>query len=333
MSRERSNRPSNIVAEAADWHTRMRSGEVLEIDAARFRAWIGSHPEHRREFKEMDALWEELGALAHAPEVLRERNRPWGDDANETTNLSMRERRPTTTFKWALAASVLLVVTAIAWMSLRPSGYYTTGIGEQRVIPLEDGSIITLNTSSELRVNYSAAQRTVQLLSGQANFEVAKDSRRPFIVRAGDGVVRAVGTIFDVNETPNKITVTLLEGSVAVFPVRGAAESKVLLAAGEQLSYANGAAVSRPVIADIARVSAWRTRKLDFSDTRLSEAIAEANRYSKLKIELQAPGLLNAKISGTFEAGKSEALAEGLETYFHLRAAREGDRIVLRPDP
>jgi transmembrane sensor len=79
-------------------------------------------------------------------------------------------------------------------------------------------------------------------------------------------------------------------------------------------------------------VEAWRARKLDFSDTPLSEAIAEANRYSMVQIVLEAPAFKNERISGRFEAGRNDLFAEGLEGYFHFHVERSRDgQIVLTP--
>jgi transmembrane sensor len=127
--------------------------------------------------------------------------------------------------------------------------------------------------------------------------------------------------------------VTLLEGKIAVKALPDGA-AQLDLAAGEQVSYpmAKGKVERKAVRVD--RVSAWRVRKLDFSDTPLLEAIAESNRYSDTHIELDAPELAAAEINGTFDAGKPELFAEGLSGYFHLTVTRPAhDLIVLSSQP
>lgn len=378
--------------QAADWYARLRGANLSEVDAARFRAWLASHPSHRREFEEIDLLWDDLGALAQSPEVLRELRREVTGAAGESAgagrgaagrpaqlrghivpSLSVGRRAwpSTAVFSRVAALSVLLAIGA-AFLYLHSSNRYVTGVGEQHVIPLEDGSVVTLNTSSEVRLRYTDARRDVELISGQASFEVAKDPRRPFVVRAGGGEVRAVGTVFDVYKEQRKVTVTLIQGKVAVIPevAGGVAEPsslrrllqtkgpqvergappiesshkggspyaaasarysvaaarldgapairgrEILLTAGQQLSYGAGTLIAKR--ADLRRVMAWRERRLDFDDTPLSEAIAEANRYSEVKIELRAPSLAGARISGVFDAGRSELFVEGLQLYFGL---------------
>jgi len=259
--------------------------------------------------------------------------------------------------KWrgslALAATIVLAVTGagMAWQYWA-GGRYVTNVGEQRMVPLDDGSVVTLDTSTQIKQHYTDVVREVELLRGQAIFEVAKDPRRPFMVRIGGGTVRALGTVFDVYKTGDKVTVTLIEGKVEVTPgnpreksapgsaggAPAVAQAHVVLGAGEQVSFATGAKaatmkapdVVKLTSAEVPHVLAWRAHKLDFSDTPVLEAIAEANRYSREKIVLEAPDLVNARISGTFEAGKNEAFVEGLKAYFHLDVTRAGsDQIVL----
>ncbi|MBX5463405.1 MAG: FecR domain-containing protein [Steroidobacteraceae bacterium] len=334
----------SLSARAADWYARVRGGQMSEVDAARFRAWL-ANPAHRREFEDLDQLWDDLSAIEGDADVHAELA------ASAPASSSRRSA-----LGWALAASMLLAIGVAAFWVQRPAGtHYVTAVGEQRTVPLEDGSVVTLNTASELRVNYTATARTVELVGGQATFEVAKDPARPFVVQAGPGHVKALGTVFDVYKTGDNVVVTLIEGKVAVVPevheplsraepgasgsgvgsadvgpgaqVAGLTEG-IVLTAGQQLTYTR-TAVGEPVAADIRRVLAWRARKLDFADTPLSAAIVEANRYSRVKIALRAPGLENVRISGVFEAGRNDLFAEGLESFLGLKAQRVGDDLIV----
>jgi transmembrane sensor len=326
---------SSIATEAADWYARLRAESVTELDAVRFRAWIAGDPERRREFEAIDEFWDDLGAIQNSPEVLRER----AAIARRRALSSKPAIAPAATrgrYKrkrvWAAAAAVLLVVGTLLLVQRQTMDRYVTSIGEQRSVPLADGSVVTLNTATEIRLHFSADRRGVELVSGQANFEVAKDASRPFVVMAGGSEVRAVGTQFDVYKTADKVTVTLIEGKVAIkeAPVgAGASTVEVNLAAGEQLSYETKTGAVRRASADIPRVSAWRARKLDFSDTPLADAIAEANRYSRVQIELDARELQGARISGRFEAGRNDLFVEGLQTYFQLNVDRSSDRRIV----
>jgi len=349
MTHSRNPASSSIATEAADWYARLRAQDVSELEAVRFRAWRAGDPARRREFEAIDAFWDDLAMIENSPEVLRVR-----------AEISARRRRKGTgrhRALWAVAATLVVAVTG-AWLVWQQwsADRYVTNIGEQRTVSLPDGSLIMLNTATEVRLHYSQTKRGMELIRGQANFEVAKDPSRPFIVTAGGGEVQALGTVFNVYKSAAKVTVTLIEGKVAVTPsvaksndgdessvttktnAPTAAEmtrySQIVLAAGEQLSYSTTIGSDRRSPADVPRVTAWRARKLDFSNTPILEAIAEANRYSRDQIVLEAPELKDARISGSFDAGKNELFVEGLKTYFHLDVARSTEnRIVLRPLP
>jgi transmembrane sensor len=328
-----------VATEAADWYARLRADHVSELDAVRFRAWIAADPARRREFEAIDALWEDLKAIEKSPEVLREREVI--ARRREQSGQGAPHRR---SLWWAsaAAAAVLLVSATGLWFQQRPVDRYSTGIGEQRTVPLADGTVVSLNTATEIRLHFSPQRRDVELVSGQANFEVAKDPARPFVVTAGDRAVRAVGTQFDVYKTSENVIVTLIEGKVAVVPTEpqpvlavGSAQAgpdEIVLAAGEQLLYRTKAVAVERRSADLPRVEAWRARKLDFNDTPLTEAIAEANRYSATQIVLDAPELKDARISGRFEAGRADLFVEGLQGYFQFHVERTAEhRIVLTP--
>lgn len=320
-----------ITQEAADWHARLRSPSVSELDKARFRAWVAGDPARRREFDAISAMWDQLSALAQSPEVLGELRRAGGQQAEHAPAAPPRGISRRAIVGWALAASVVATAGLVSWQWLPAPELYATGIGEQRVVQLGDGSVITLNTSSQVSVRFSRSQRRVELLNGQANFAVAKDATRPFIVSAGGGETLAVGTEFDVYKRAHDTLVTLIEGRVTVTtPLTGT--SGVALSAGERASYGTQRAPQRTT-ADLQRASAWRAHKLDFADTPLSEAIAEANRYSILKIELRGPDLADAKISGVFDAGRNDSVAEGVRAYFGLRLERVGDHLIVLSQP
>lgn len=332
---------SSAADEAADWYARLRAQDVTEIDGLRFRAWLSGPPERRREFEALERLWQGASPLEQSPAMQRTRE----------LILARRRKaaRPRTRHIWAIAAMILLTMTLVVWYWLEPrSDALVTDVGELRSIPLSDGSVVTLNTATEVRLLYSNAERRMELLKGQANFEVARDAARPFIVKVGDREVRALGTVFDVYKGTDKVTVTLLEGKVAVSavphgsgpfgapePTSSAEPAPLVLQPGEQVSYVPTTPVAtvaptKIAAVDVPRVTAWKARKLAFRDTLLTEAIAEANRYSREQIVLEAPGMAAARLSGSFEAGKNDLFAEGLRTFFGLRMEHRDDgRIVL----
>lgn len=344
----RMNHTSDLIAtEAADWYARLRAPDVPELERVRFRAWLASDPARRREFEAVDSLWNDLVAIQDSPEVARVR-------AQLAATRRRRRWRPHRS-AWGVAATLVLALAG-AWLGWYrwSAGHYVTEVGQMRSVRLPDGSVATLNAATEIRLRYSQGRRGVELVRGEANFQVAKDPSHPFLVAVGGGQIQALGTVFDVYKSAGKITVTLIEGTVAVTPrvqalsgsasgepVRSAIEagtskiiddSVIVLTAGEQVSYATdpNRSVSHAT-AGVTKVSHWRGRKLDFSSTPILVALAEANRYSPEQIVLDAPHLEGARVSGIFEAGRNDLFAEGLRTYFHLESIRAGAHtIVLR---
>jgi transmembrane sensor len=313
-----------ITQEAAEWHARLRRESLTEVEEARFRAWLAGNPARRREFDAISAMWDEMSALAQSPEVLRELQ-TIPERAPPPAAARPVSRR--TFVGWALAAGVVATAGVASWQWLSAPELYVTGLGEQKIVPLGDGSTVTLNTSSKMSVRLSRNERRIELLSGQASFAVAKDPARPFIVSAGGGETLAVGTEFEVYRRGEDTLVTLIEGRVTVTSPQ-AGTPGISLTAGEQVSYSARHAALRSKV-DLQRASAWRAKKLDFADTPLSEAISEANRYSKLKIELRGTDLADAKISGVFEAGRNDSVAEGVRAYYGLRLERFGDDLIV----
>ena len=233
-----------ILEEASEWFVDFRVGDVDERARERFDEWVRRSPEHIRAYMEIARTYVELPlvklggkidvdsliAYAHSGENIvpfddartTQPNAPRATSA-ETNHRSApakrAERTPRLRRRFLVAASgVLLLVTAGAvWWNLERFPIYATEIGERRSITLADGSTVNLNARSRLRVEFAKKERRVELLEGQALFQVAKDKNRPFIVSSGDATVRAVGTQFDVYRRTNGTTVTVLEGRVAVY--------------------------------------------------------------------------------------------------------------------
>jgi transmembrane sensor len=233
-----------ILEEASGWFVDFRVGDVDEHSRERFDEWLRRSPEHIRAYMEIARTYVELPlgnlagkidvdaliAYAHSGENIV----PFYDAGNAQSNQS-RVMSAETDHPEALArkaertrrlrrrllaaatcASVLVIAGAICWNIVRfPS--YSTDIGERRSITLSDGSTVDLNARSRMRIEFSQKERRVELVDGQALFQVSKDKNRPFIVSSGDATVRAVGTQFDVYRRGTGTTVTVLEGRVAVY--------------------------------------------------------------------------------------------------------------------
>jgi transmembrane sensor len=248
----------------------------------------------------------------------------------------------------ATAATLLLAIGIglTAWHSLYRAPAYATEIGEQRSITLEDGSSVTLNSRSRIKLRFTAGERAVELIEGQALFTVAKDSARPFVVSTGDTRVRAVGTQFDVYRKRTGTVVTVVEGRVAVARnlgvVKPAAHAplpssedgprvgpgELLLAAGEQLRV-TAAAIEPPKAANIAHATAWTDKRLVFESTPLREVVEEFNRHNRQQLVIRDPELYDFHISGVFPSADSDRMVEFLRQRFGVTASPSGDEIEI----
>lgn len=339
-----------VVAEASAWFIEFRAGDVNGEARLRFIEWLRRSPEHIQAYLEVSGVWAELptsdpaGRIDIASLIARARNEadvidlsagrpppPSVPSHPESPTFWQRPRRAVL----ATAALALLVsVTARFWGG-DFTGSYATGIGEQRTIQLADGSTVELNSRSSVQVRLSDHQRDVTLLEGQALFRVAKDKYRPFVVRAGDAQVRAVGTEFDVYRKQIATVVTVVEGRVETYDASGSTgAAPIFLSAGEQLTVLPHT-VSKPTRTDTLVATAWVQKRLMFEETPLSDVAEEFNRYNRRPLTIEDGELKNVKISGIYSSTdpaslinflRSQASIQIVETENQVRVVRREAR-------
>jgi transmembrane sensor len=214
---------------------------------------------------------------------------------------------------------------------------YTTQIGEQRSITLEDGSVVELNSRSTLRTHLTKGLRAVELIDGEAIFRVAKDPKRPFRVRTGATDIVAVGTAFNVNASDARTIVTVLEGRVRVNDrtrndAAAALAAHMELAVGEQLIVSRTQPAVRVSLPDTEKVTSWTERRLIFEDTPISSAAAEFARYSPRQIHVDDLQLGARRITGVFDATDPASLIEflGADESVEVRPEGKGWRVRTR---
>jgi transmembrane sensor len=354
---------------AVEWHERLHRDKVPEDVQRAFERWLAVSPTNRQAYESVDRAWTALRGAAESPQILALRH----ETALRLTRRTSAHTRP---WRWTVAAAAMIGVIAISlWVypldrpvipslltSLRDTNHqrYQTATGERLAFGLSDGSQVTLDTQSELNIDFSPRERRVQLARGQAFFEVAKDSSRPFVVVTRDRQFVAVGTAFDVRLDADQVKITMVEGTVRVEPVpdqpvspnagaghivykgptsgdgapgqsaaaRGVA-AIATITAGEQL-ISDSRHEDHVRGADPERDTSWRRGQLIFENERLETAIAEINRYSDVKIELENHSLGDLRLSGAFATGRPNVFVEAVTSYFPLRIGITDDkRIVL----
>jgi transmembrane sensor len=203
-------------------------------------------------------------------------------------------------------------------------------VGEQRSITLADRSVVFLNTDSEVRLHWTARERHIDLLRGEARFQVAKNAARPFIVATREATVRAVGTVFNVRTGEAITQVAVLEGRVEVNADLRVAKSlghnqpDLLLAAGQRAAVTRQG-VEADVGPPIERVAAWTERRLVFRGDPLGVVVAEFNRYRTQALVVDDPELAEVRINGVFELDDPASLLTYLRNFESVQVTQGSD--------
>lgn len=308
-------------AEAAVWIALLHSPDRNTTIESALKTWIAASPLHAAAWETATDLWNETAALPRR--IPRQR---------------LRERRPLINKPvLVLAALCLIAAAGLIQYSLRST--VSTAVGEQRLLNLDDGTRIELNTDTRLRVDFDRNTRTVVLESGEAYFQVAHE-HRPFIVIAGERKIVALGTAFTVRREKSAtdgLTVTLLEGRVAVAPIqhsidptRSAEPDVTVLNPGQRLRARPKAhpTVDTP---PIDKATGWMRGQLIFDHTPLREAAAEFSRYNKIKITVASPEAAQIPIGGIFRIGDSRSFARAVAASYDLKVTVRGDELMLEP--
>ena len=342
--------PSSAAIEdaAITWLTERDDG-FSPTREREFAQWLRADPRHAATVARLEQT---LGLLGALPEFRSEINTAFDRAAlvvafppatAEQPTLAPAPRRWSRTFAWAGLAAALAFGSFLGWHALRPPAtiHYTTTVAGYERARLDDGSTLELNAASAARVQFTAAERRVELTNGEAHFAVAHDTARPFIVNAGGIAVRAVGTAFNVRYTDaGAIEVTVTEGKVRVGqsgPASSSAESAPLVSAGQRMvlpRHAPPPTVEQVDPAALRAALAWQSRLADFAEAPLADVIARFNTRSRIQLFLADETLADRRIGGTFALDESEAFVRLLErdgeiigerrgeTEIHLRRAR-----------
>jgi transmembrane sensor len=326
---------AEIDEEAALWTWRMDGGAVGAQDREAFDAWLRQDARHRRAFEELARVWKTMDGLGGAKpdEPLATFAAP-----HAAAHLSPRW--------WVGAAAAVLLGAVAAVLFMREgSGIqtYSTAVGQQRDVKLTDGSVVSLNTNSIIETDLTHRTREIHLRKGEAHFKVAHDRSRPFLVHAGDAVVRAVGTEFEVRLLADQhVDIVVDEGRVEVQatpPISGAqagpaagprpAAALRALHAGERLSTASANYTVKEVTPEqLSSELAWRQGAIIFDGEPLSQAIAEIERYTDTRIVVGDPETAALRVGGRFRTDDLPDFFRGLESALPISVRRAPDGVI-----
>jgi transmembrane sensor len=326
---------------AADWFVRLQSTEVTLEETLEWQSWLHGDPDHARAFARIEEI---SHALRDVPPPAAVPARVLAQDRYDAS-VPIGAWKPQRTRRWpkaglGLAASFAIgALTFAFWKPSADIAIYETAVGETSSVALVDGSTIALGGDTRIEVKLSEKLRAVELARGEALFKVAKDSARPFKVRAGDATIIAVGTEFNVERDSDRAVVSVTEGRVVVKPVDGLLPALLLqefkpklrsvrVNAGQQTT-AGSAGIEEPTkMEDPA--TGWQIGHLAFRLQPLRYVLEDVNRYAHKPIVLESESMGALVITGTVERENIGGWVKSLERAFDLQATEEADQIILR---
>ncbi|MEW6392363.1 MAG: FecR domain-containing protein [Pseudomonadota bacterium] len=317
---------------AEDWLARMGRPNADRREQAAFLAWLEADPDHLRQYEQAKA---DMASL----ERLR------GAFARDVARLNRREPalRPSGR-RLVLAGGMAFAALAVAGVLLAPrppaapeGRLYASAPGEITDVVLEDGSRVTLDAGSAIRVALARDARRVTLERGSAYFEVAHDATHPFQVAVADRRVIVTGTRFVTSLTGDGAQVSLLQGRVLIgrrdAAERGALDGATVLSPGERAAFRTDEPGLEKAVADLETATAWRRRRLVFRDAPLSDVVAAAARYSNAPLVAADPRLSRVKVTTVLPLEGEGTIAERMAALLPVRTERAADgRVLVRAD-
>lgn len=321
MNTENTNFPNDPRDAAAYWFARVHSGNFSVAERDDFKQWRQADIRHEQEYRALDEIWqatsmlpeddlrELLEALEPSAELRRQSRRRWLVGAGSVCAA-------------ALAGGV--VVYGYGTESPTHVLHYATAQGEQRQVALPDGSTIQMNVATGLVVRYYANRRVVELIGGEATFNVAGNHTWPFLVEMGYVDVRVTGTVFNVRRELDYVSVAVQAGSVEVTSGRWWDREKVMLTAG----MATQARPDSPLAieqTDVSMLTAWHHGKVVFREQPLEDVVREMNRYLSQPIRLTDNRLRQLRMAGVFNIQDAEGFLRALQSHLPIVVVRRPD--------
>ncbi|TCM16504.1 FecR family protein [Novosphingobium sp. PhB165] len=315
-----------IAETAADWIVRRDGGKLSADDERSFQEWL-SEPAHRRALERLEELWclidsdpAPVASQPGLPPIALKRRSIFGRNRSSFPPPARKPRR------WAgaaVAASVALAAFASFgdWPT-RLRADYATGVGERRLLTLEDGSRVTLGSSSAIVHDFSGTRRQIRLLEGSALFEVAPDRSRPFTVEAAGGSATALGTAFAVRERDGIAELVVTQHRVRVI---GGGRSAIV-DEGRRVDF--DAETLGAVEAAGNGATAWTRGRLVVVNRPLREVVAEIARYRHGYLSVTGTAA-EVKVSGVYDLDHPLEAVDSIERSLNLKSFRFSDRLIV----
>ena len=317
-----------VDQEAAAWVSRLISGPLTEAEGEALREWCRKNLRHSERLVEFADLWDELEVMAVLAELI---------PRDEVVPRSKHRFPFTVPWSAGIAAATFIALTIVLLaygllpgpVSAPGANLISTAVGESKRIDLADGSKLTLNTHTELMVAYSETARRVDLRSGEASFQAAKDASRPFVVSAAGVLVTAVGTAFNIEISDDRVDVLVTEGVVSIereLFSRRTSDGDISTRAPRLVAGERAAIFRHDEQIDVDRIDeeqiehqlAWQNQRLIFTGEAMVDVIAELSRYTHQKFVFEDDQAKSIRVGGYFSSADINQVIDILSANFDL---------------
>lgn len=327
----------DIDQAASDWTARLDRGPLTPGEEEALQAWLAGDPRSRGALLRARAL----SMFSESAQALGSDFDPADFEEPGPPRWAGLSRRQALAWGGGAAAAASLVALGVG-LPAAAGTLISTDRGEIRLAPLKDGSTVLLNTETKIRVKYSAGERRVTLLKGEAYFSVARDEKRPFVVEVDGRRLSTVQAGFRVRKLDaDPVDVLVNQGEVDLAAPRRAAVETVALTANTRLTL-SAPGVGRPAVAErprpiapeaVTRELAWREGKLAFEGETLKQAADAFARYSDTRIQVPDADLAREPVTGLFAANDPAGFGRAVARVFDARLEQKGDQVILTRDP
>lgn len=335
----------SVLDVAAAWHVSLTrlGGDVPHGTMEAFRDWLALAGEHVEAFDRVNRTMMAVSSRSARDGFAEYRDRDLNRMLGQATPCDARPVGRRRALAWSAAAVAASLALATPWLlpvARAPGAPISVATNEhqRKVLRLIDGTRVSLDCDTLVRIRYGDRARRIDLLAGQARFEVAHDAARKFVVAAGGQEVFAVGTDFNIELADSRTIVSLLRGRIAVAPgsespARTAATdipaTATFLGPREQLDiYPGGTAYLRRNVR-AAEALAWQTGYIALENETLEQAVRRLNRYSPVKMVVENGEIGAMRVSGVFDVRNRAAFLEAISGVLPVTATREGATTMI----
>ena len=314
----------SVEQQARAWLVYLYSGNASEEYKAQFLTWLQASKEHVRAYKKVEQIWRDIPLAQQVTEAQNNR---------VTSLFQFRKSKTNAAPLLALAASLLIACISYFVPISAPTErlHFATDIGQNQTIELADGSVITLAAKSQLSSLISSSERTIELRSGVAYFDVAANRALPFVVRSGNSEITVLGTEFEVRNSPRSTQVSVTEGTVTFAPIPATNTSVVnqVLKVGEQaeISAEGQWLYQRPY--DHTQAASWKRGRLTYINEPLAVILEEVNRYRSIPIHIESPELAKLRLTTSFATDKTQELLTALSQLSSIKVTEQSQQVLL----